>query len=113
MRQALVALVTLVMAGSPAWAQTMQTTERPAGPLAPPTRVEPSKTEPTAIEGKIKNVDQSSKSLTLEDGTTLTIPESVETTGLKEGTRVIVTYKGNGDQKVVTSLIQVRESPQS
>jgi hypothetical protein len=91
----------------------MQTTERPAGPLAPPTRVEPSKAEPTAIEGKIKNLDQSSetKTLTLEDGTTLTIPNSIAVSGLEEGTKVIVTYKGSGDQKVVTSLIQVREAP--
>ena len=113
MRQALVALVTLVLAGSPTWAQTMPPTERPVGPVAPPTRVEPSKTEPTAIHGKIKTLDQSSetKTLTLEDGTTLTIPNSISVSGLEEGTKVIVTYKGSGDQKVVTSLIQVREVP--
>jgi Protein of unknown function (DUF1344) len=112
MRQALVALVVLVLAGSPAWAQTtMTSTMRPAGPTAPPTRVEPSKAQPTAVEGKIKTLDLSSKTLTLEDGTALKMPESIGVTGLEEGTRVIVTYKGDRDQKVVTSLIQLRESP--
>ena len=113
MRQALAALVTLVMVGSPVWAQTEPPVAKPAAPVAPPTAVQPTKDQPTAVEGKVKTLDLSSKTLTLDDGTTLTIPESVGMTGLKEGTRVIVTYKGNGDQKVVTSLIQVRESPKS
>ena len=113
MRQALVALVTLVLACSPAWAQTMPPPARPAGPAAPTTPAQPSNTQPTAVEGKIKTLDPSSKTLTLEDGTTLTIPDSIKVTGLQEGTKVIVTYKGSGDQKVVTSLIQVREAPES
>lgn len=113
MRQALVALVTLVMAGSPTWAQETRPMERPAGPTAPLTSAAPSKAQPTAVQGKIKTLDPSGKTLTLEDGTTLTIPESVGMTGLKEGTRVIATYEGNGEQKVVTSLIQIRESSRS
>lgn len=113
MRHALVVLVALALAGSPAWAQTMPPTARPAGPMAPPTPVEPSKVQPTAVEGKIKTLEQSSetKTLTLEDGTTFTIPNSIAVSGLEEGTKVIVTYKGSGDQKVATSLIQVREVP--
>lgn len=113
MRQALVALVTLVMAGSPTWAQTTPPTQRPAGPTAPPTPTEPSKAQPTAVQGKIKTLDPSSKTLTLEDGTTLTVPESVGMTGLEEGARVIVTYEGTGEQKVATSVIQIRESSRS
>lgn len=113
MRQALVALVTLVMAGSPTWAQTTPPTERPAGPTAPPTPAEPGKVQPTAVQGKIKTLDQWNKTLTLEDGTTFAIPGSVAMTGLKEGTRVIVSYLGIGEEKVVTSVIQIRESPKS
>jgi len=113
MRQALIVLVTLVMAGSPTWAQMTPPMLRPSGPTAPPTPAEPSRAQPTAVQGKIKTLDPLSKTLTLEDGTTLTIPGSVATTGLKEGTRVIVTYEGNGGQKVVTSVIQVRESSKS
>ena len=113
MRQALVALATLVMAGSPAWAQTTAPMERPVAPTAPPTPTEPGKVQPMAVEGKIKTLDQWNKTLTLEDGTTLAIPESGWMTGLKEGTRVIVSYLGIGEEKVVTSVIQIRESPKS
>lgn len=115
MRQALVVLATLVMAGSPAWAQTTAPMERPVAPTAPPTPIEPGKVQPMAVEGKIKTLDQWNKTLTLEDGTALAIPESESAwmTGLKEGTRVIVSYLGIGEEKVVTSIIQIRESPKS
>ena len=113
MRKALVALATLVMAGSPAWAQTTAPMERPVAPMAPPTPIEPGKVQPMAVEGKIKTLDPWNKTLTLEDGTALAIPESSLMTGLKEGTRVIVSYLGIGQEKVVTSVIQIRESPKS
>jgi uncharacterized protein DUF1344 len=113
MRQALATVIALFMAGSLAWAQTMPPMQSPSGPTAPPTPVEPRRLQPTAVQGRIKSLDRSSNTMTLEDGTTLTIPQSVAATGLEEGTRVIVTYEANGDEKVVTSLIQVRESSKS
>lgn len=113
MRQVLAALVTLWLVGSPAWAQMKPPMQNPPGPLAPPTPAEPRRLQPTAVQGKIKSLDPSSNTMTLEDGTTLTIPESVAATGLKEGTRVIVTYNADNGQKVVTSVIQVRESSRS
>ena len=105
MQQALAVLVTLLMAASPAWAQMSPPMQSPSGPLAPPTPAEPRRLQPTAVQGRIKSLDRSSNTMTLEDGTTLTIPESIGATGLVEGTRVIVTYKADGGQKVVTSVI--------
>ena len=113
MQRLLAALVTLLMAGSPAWAQMTPPMQRPPGPLAPSPPAEPEKPQPTAVQGKIKSLDPSSNTMTLEDGTTLTIPESVATTGLKEGTRVIVTYNADNGQKVATSVIQVRKPSKS
>lgn len=113
MRQVLPVLVTFWMVVSPAWAQMMPPMQSPPGPLAPPTRAELRRLQPTAVQGKIKSLDPSSNTMTLEDGTSLTIPESIAATGLKEGTRVIVTYNADNGQKVVTSVIQVRESSKS
>jgi hypothetical protein len=66
-----------------------------------------------AVQGRIKSLDRSAKTMTLEDGTALTIPQSVATTGLQEGERVIVTYERKGEEKLVTSVIQVREPSES
>ncbi len=51
--------------------------------------------------------------ITLEDGTTLTLAESAGTTGLNEGIRVIATYEEKGRHKVATSVILVWEAPNS
>ncbi len=58
------------------------------------------------IEGKIKSLDPSGRMLTLEDGTQLTIPPSVNVPreSLKEGAIVKASFEERSGQKVVTSL---------
>ena len=58
------------------------------------------------IEGKVMVVDQSGKSLTLDDGTKLTIPESVKFSraDLKPGAEVKAAYEEKDGQKILTSL---------
>ena len=113
MWQTLTVLVTLLMTGSSVWAQTMPPIQGPSGPTAQPTPAVPRELQPMAVQGRIKSLDRSAKTMTLEDGTALTIPQSVATTGLQEGERVIVTYERKGEEKLVTSVIQVREPSES
>lgn len=55
------------------------------------------------IEGKVTKVDRNR--VTLDDGTTLTIPSSVAMPGgLKPGTPIVAEYHEEGEQKVATSL---------
>jgi Protein of unknown function (DUF1344) len=58
------------------------------------------------VEGKIKSLDPSGRMLTLEDGTQLTIPPTVNVPrgALKEGAIVKASFTEQGGQKVVTSL---------
>ncbi len=70
-----------------------------------------SKTAPRAgkiqhIEGKIKSVDPSGLLLTLQDGTELTLPPSlnIPQETLKEGEIVKASFEERSGQKVVTSL---------
>jgi hypothetical protein len=58
------------------------------------------------VEGKIKIMDGSGKRVTLEDGTTLTIPDSLKAArgSLKEGAIVKASYEEKGGEKVVTSI---------
>ncbi len=64
------------------------------------------------VEGKIKSVDPSGRMVTLDDGTQLTIPPTVnirrET--LKEGAIVKASFEEQAGQKVVTSM-QVTPGP--
>lgn len=55
------------------------------------------------MEGKVKAVDQAKKQVTLEDGTTVTIPPGVqvEWTTLKPGSAVTISYVEAGQQKTV------------
>lgn len=59
-----------------------------------------------SIEGKVMAVDPSGKSLTLDDGTKLTIPESVKFSkaDLKPGAAVKAAYEEKNGQKILTSL---------
>ncbi len=61
------------------------------------------------VEGKITSMDPSGKSVTLEDGTKLSIPSSLKVArgSLKKGAMVKATYEEKGGQKVAT-MIQVR-----
>ncbi|MFB3818154.1 MAG: DUF1344 domain-containing protein [Candidatus Methylomirabilales bacterium] len=58
------------------------------------------------IEGKIASVDRSSRTVTLDDGTQLTIPSaaSVRWEFLQEGAIVKASYEEQGGQKMVTSM---------
>jgi Cu/Ag efflux protein CusF len=71
--------------------------------------VAPAVTAQTAaksIEGKVMAVDPSGKSLTLDDGTKLTIPETVKFSkaDLKPGASVKAAYEEKDGQKILTSL---------
>jgi hypothetical protein len=58
------------------------------------------------IVGKIKSVDSSAKTVMLEDGTKLVIPEGsqVTITELKPGQSVKVSYEEKNGQKTVKSI---------
>jgi len=102
------ATLALVVAFAPnVWAGEMM----PTGPTQPPaltdSPVQPGRmSDAKAIEGKIKSVDGSGKSVTLEDGTTLAIPDSLKAARpiLKQGAMLRATYKEKGGEKVATSL---------
>jgi uncharacterized protein DUF1344 len=113
MRQAFAVLVALSMVGTYAWAQTMPPTPAQAGPspeAGSPAQVAPS--DPGApqakeVQGKVKTLDRTKKTVTLEDGTKLMIPETIKVTSgtLKKGAMVIATYEEKDGQKVVTSIL--------
>jgi Cu/Ag efflux protein CusF len=74
-------LVAFLLAGSLAW---------PAGNEA---------------EGKVKTWDATSSTVTLEDGTTLTVPESVAQRGeITEGVTVKASYEEKDGKKVVSQM---------
>lgn len=112
MKTALAVLVSLLVTGSYVWAQS-----RP-GPTAPPMGAQPAPstqgTNPSdtrtsqekQVEGNITSMDASGKSITLDDGTRLMIPDSLRVArgALKEGARVKATYKEQAGQKVATSI---------
>ena len=58
------------------------------------------------IQGTIKSVDRAKQTMTLDDGTTLTIPNSVKVApnALKKGAKVNATYEEKDGKRVVTSL---------
>jgi Cu/Ag efflux protein CusF len=57
------------------------------------------------VEGKIMAVDPAGKSLTLDDGTKLTIPDSVKVSKeLKPGDAVKAAYQERDGQKILTNL---------
>jgi len=115
MRYASFVLAILWMVGAPAWAQMTSPVQTPLGPTAEPRPATPDEPPALAVQGKIKRLDPWSKTMTLEDGTTLTFPGSAAMSALKEGERVIATYELKNGQKVATSVIRMRPSsrPQS
>jgi Cu/Ag efflux protein CusF len=94
-----------ILGSTAAWAQMTPSAENqpPAMDKAPAQSMIPVAKE---IQGTIKSVDRTKKTLTLEDGTTLAIPASVKVApdALKKGARVSATYEEQGGQRVVTSL---------
>jgi ribosomal protein S1 len=59
------------------------------------------------VEGKIKSVDATGKTVTLDDGTKLAIPPTlaVEKKALKPGANVKASYEEKGGEKVATSFM--------
>ncbi len=113
MRPEMPVLAMLVMVGSPAWAQMTPPLGTSLNPMTQPRAVKREARPAMAVQGTIKSLDWSSMTMTLDDGTMLTLAKSVGTSGLKEGSRVIATYEDKDRQKVATSVIQVREAPRS
>jgi hypothetical protein len=56
------------------------------------------------VEGKIKSVDTSEKSFTLEDGTKVWVGDSVPMDKLKEGSEVKASYEEKDGKNVATSI---------
>ena len=56
------------------------------------------------VEGKIKSVDTSEKSFTLEDGTKVWIGDSVAIDKLKEGADVKASYEEKDGKNMATSV---------
>ena len=82
------------------WVGVVSAQQAPAPAQAPATMAE------KTMEGKVKAVDQGKKQVTLEDGTTLTVPAgvTVEWTQLKPGSTVMVSYVEAGQMKTVRKL---------
>ena len=90
------ALLIVVLVG---WVGAASAQQAPAPAQAPAPPGMPEK----MMEGKVKAVDQAKKQVTLEDGTTLTIPPGVqvEWTNIKPGSTVMIAYVEAGQQKTV------------
>ena len=91
LRRVSVLLLTVLMVMPPAWVN--ESHAQAAGGMK-------------QIEGSIKSVDPSGRMVTLDDGTQLTIPPTVNVPreSLKEGAIVKASFEEKGGQKVVTSL---------
>jgi Protein of unknown function (DUF1344) len=100
MRHVVIVLVTLILTGAYAGAQIT-----PA-PSAQAVSSDSEIPQAQAVQGKIKALDRAKKTLTLEDGTTLTFPEYVKVTpvALRKGAMIRATYEEQGGQKLVTSI---------
>ncbi len=93
----IVLLVVAVVAAVPiGWAVQVQAQgTSPAGPTAGAQQ----------IEGKITALDAAKRMLTLDDGTRLTIPPSVQLlANVKEGAMVKASFEERAGQKVLTGL---------
>ena len=98
LRRTLLVLVALLVALPEGWVSDAQA---PPGGQAPPVAGKMQQ-----VEGKIKSLDPWGRMLTLEDGTELTIPPSVNVGRgtLKEGAIVKASFEERSGQKVVTVL---------
>ena len=106
LRRTLFVLVALLVAMPVGWVSDVHAQATP-GAQAPPAAGKMQQ-----VEGKIKSLDPSGRMLTLEDGTQLTIPPSVNVSRgtLKEGAMVKASFEERSGQKVVTSL-EVQAGP--
>ncbi len=106
LRWTLLVLAALLVALAMGWVSDVHAQATP-GAQAPPAAGSMQQ-----VEGKIKSLDPWGRMLTLEDGTELTIPPSVNVArgGLKEGAIVKASFEERSGQKVVTSL-EVQAGP--
>ncbi len=56
------------------------------------------------VTGTIKSIDQNAKTVTLDDGQTFRLEQSVKTADLKTGDKVNITYSGSGNNMMATSV---------
>ena len=56
------------------------------------------------IEGKVKAVDQSDRTVTLEDGTRIVVPDGMDLDQLREGAEVTVSYEEKDGKNEATNL---------
>jgi uncharacterized protein DUF1344 len=107
MKQAFAVLLALSITGAYVWAQMTPPASGQSGPQMQGAPSDSGLPQDKEVQGKIKDLDPSKKTLTLEDGTKLTIPEAVKVTpgALKKGAMVIATYEEKAGQKVVTSIL--------
>jgi len=104
---ATMALMALIVAFAPiAWVGKVVPASPTQTPALTDSPAQPRMSNNEAIEGKIKSLDKSGESVTLEDGTTLTIPDSLKAARaiLKEGAMLRATYQEKRGEKVATSL---------
>jgi len=106
MKHILVAPFVILLSGATVWAGEMV-----PGAQQQPGAVQESPAQPDMapvkqIEGKISTIDRDRKSVTLDDGTKLLIPDSLRTSlsALKEGATLRAMYEEKDGQKVVTRL---------
>ena len=108
LRRTLLVLVALLVAMPVGWAGEVHAQAMPSY------QAPPAAGKMQQVEGKIKSLDPSGRMLTLEDGTQLTIPPTVNVPPgtLKEGAIVKASFEEKNGQKVVTSLeVQKKQSP--
>jgi hypothetical protein len=98
----LVVLTAAVLFAPAAYAQMMEQTSQPGSEQM---STDGSGQSMVAVEGKIKVVDLSRGTLTLEDGTQFTLPPSFQYTSFPAiGEQVQVTYAREGEQKVIRAI---------
>jgi hypothetical protein len=93
-------LSALLIVALVAWVGVASAQQAPAPAQAPAPMAE------KMVEGKVKAVDPAKKQVTLEDGTTLTVPAgvAVEWAQIKPGSTVMISYVEAGQMKTVRKL---------
>jgi hypothetical protein len=110
MKRVLAALVVVLLTGATAWAGEMtpgaQEQPKPTGPTMNEAPAQPGMAPVKEIEGRIRATDRTGKSVTLDDGTRLVIPDSLRSSrdALKKGAMLKAMYEEKDGQKVVTWL---------
>ena len=107
MRRAIAGLAAVLLAGSAAWAgqMTPNSKDQP-GPALQKAPAKSAMAEGKEVEGKVKSMDRSGKNVTLENGTKLTIPDSLKSArgALKKGAMIKATFEEKNGEKVATSI---------